>query len=226
MPNPTDALPSVKISKCVNSEQIYRIIDQNYSDEPLRSFSNGVKRTFSKSWCLNKLEVCFLVAEIDGREAGFLIGHSLGPRIWRAFAKEHLQHLVSIFYVLLRQRVKRKFRTEPQTTTHSISEDDLKLTNTNRPFPWQTSWGNGAILEFIMVYPEHRGQSIAPKLIQQFTKEMNLVGASYCEAHISPYNSASARAFIKSGWAVYRTKFGDIWASSPDQSNEKSDNNG
>ncbi len=210
-------MSSMQILRCQDVEKIFRILEYDYTDPPVKSFTRNTKKTLASSWCVKNPNVCFLLAEIDGKEAGFLFGHILGPRIWRIFASDNPRHAVSLALVWALQRINRFITVwrKPVATVRTLPKNEL--VRLNRPFPWGSTWGNGGIIEFVMVYPEFRGCSIAPVLIEAFESEMVRMGVPYVEAHVSEHNTASIRAFHKAGWATYRMKDGDIWASSPDQ---------
>ena len=155
-----------------------------------------------------------MVAEVDERVDGFLFGHCLGPQAWRRFSAEHPKHIVNLTYAWVLQRIRNVKLCWYKSSGPSRTPIELKLTELDYPFPWGLTWGNGGIIEYMMVYPEFRGKGVASRL---FNLEMTTMGVPYVEAHIAPHNSPSTRAFIKAGWSTYKTSSGDIWASNPDQ---------
>lgn len=209
----------IQISKCRDFDKIFSVLEQNYTDAPVKNFTKKTIKTLASSWCVANPKVCLLLAEVDERTVGFLFGHCLGPQVWRRFAAEHPKHIANLAYAWMLQRIRQVIQgcgwCKYSGPTHTPIE--LKLTKLDYPFPWESTWGNGGIIEYMMVNPEFRGRGIASRLIKLFSLEMTTMGVPYVEAHIAQHNTPSTRAFIKAGWSTYKTSSGDIWACNPDQ---------
>ena len=99
------------------------------------------------------------------------------------------------------QRIRKVIRDWCKPSEPSRTLIELKFTELDFPFPWGSTWGNGGIIEYMMVYPAFRGRGVASQLIKLFNLEMTTMGVPYVEAHIAQHNSPSTRAFIKAGWS-------------------------
>jgi GNAT superfamily N-acetyltransferase len=215
---------TVKIVKLDDASKIASIINQDYSDPPVCFFSPNVINILSSRFFIDNPDVFFLVAEVDDIYAGFVFGHCLGPRFWRIFATKNPKCFLNVAYIILLQRFKRSKFMKKNTRGDGLDLNKqnslISLPSSEGDFPWKTTWGNGGILEFIVVRPEFRGMNIAPQLISALDHSIRAKGILYTEAHISRFNNSSIQAFIKAGFSATRVASGDVWVSKPNQVEE------
>src|SRR5262249_46023271 len=143
----------------------------------------------------------------------FLFGHTLGPGLWRRFAREHwYRHLFALLWVAVMMRVLRPLRRRLRRRRGSPSADDpaaqvraLNLRQLNHPFRWSPHRPGLGCTELIFVRKDFRGQGVAPRLYQFLAEEMRYRGVRIIEGHIDAYNYASVRANLKCGWEIFQT---------------------
>lgn len=215
----TGAPPSITVQRCLDARVAARILRQDYYDDPMPYLTDGVIRTLARDWITGKKEVYLLTVEVDGNYAGFVFGHRLGPHFWRLFARRHARHLPALLRARLRIKLGNKMRGHPSPRLEQKVEDveaqvaALNIPTLPRPFSWSpASDGRTGILPLVFVRKDYRGHGLAQRLLKEFCERMFADGAQSVEAHIDPQNLSSVRAFLKSGWEVYRMSSNDFWA--------------
>ena len=210
---------AVSIRRCRDPEQIASILRRDYFDDPVPHLSHRVIATFARDWIAQKSEVYLLTAESDGTYAGFVFGHTLGPRFWRLFAKDHPEFLPSLASVALKMKFANKFKRGFAQLPASPKSDDLEsqikalaIPSLSRPFTFAAAGSATGNIPLVFVHPDHRGKGIAPILLTRISEEMFHDGARCVEAHIDLTNLPSVRAFLRAGFEVYRMTTNDFWA--------------
>jgi len=209
--------PSVVVRRSRDADVIARILDREYSDEPIRSFPAGLKRAFAAGWCATRDDVYFVTAEVDGRPAGFVCGHAMGDGFVKLFGRRNPKHLPALVLTFLRLRLGPKCPTPeaaavPADTSRVEAEfAALGIPNDARPFAWSRD-ERDARIALLFVGPEFRGHRLARRLLDATAEEMRASGVRAVEAHIDPYNISSVRAFLKSGYELRRMAGKDFFA--------------
>jgi GNAT superfamily N-acetyltransferase len=211
--------PSVSVLRCRDPELIADILRRDYFDDPFPHLSDRVIRTFARAWVAGRPEVYLLTAEAGGAYAGFVFGHTLGPRFWRLVAARDARLRPGLMWAALKMKAAAKLKPRaPRATTDAAVGDDLEsrleslgIPTLPRPFEWSPAGGVG-LIPLVFVHPERRGHGVAPRLLEGISEEMFRDGARSVEAHIDLHNLSSARAFLKAGFGVYRMATGDLWA--------------
>lgn len=214
-----DAL-RVTVSRCRDAEVIERVLRERYFDDPIRRFPAGLRRAFAASWCAKREEVYMVVAEVGGEEAGFVLGHTLGDELFRRFAREHPLHLPALAWTRLLMRLSpaapyAEAEGPSDAAGRAAVEEQyaaLAIPRSGRPFAWSPGDGRTGRISLLYVDPRFRGHSLARRMLDLIAEEMRAAGARGVEAHVNPYNIASVRAFMKSGYEVSRASGSDFFA--------------
>ena len=221
----SDSQPSrgerpVDIRRCRDPELIADILRRDYFDDPFPHLSDRMIRTFARQWVATRPDVYLLTAEADGAYAGFVFGHTLGPRFWRLVAGSDARLRPGLMWAALKMKAAAKFkRPAARSPTGGAAGDDLEsriaalgIPALSRPFEWASAGGGAGLIPLVFVHPGRRGYGVAPRLLERISEEMFGDGAPSVEAHIDLHNLSSARAFLKAGFEVYRMATGDLWA--------------
>ena len=87
---------------------IERILRADAFDAPIPYFSKSLLRSAVDDLLASSPDVYFLVAEVRGEYAGFVLTHLLGPTLWRKFARDQFaKHPFGIVWVTVRLKVVR-----------------------------------------------------------------------------------------------------------------------
>ncbi|MGI9067130.1 MAG: GNAT family N-acetyltransferase [Pyrinomonadaceae bacterium] len=217
---PNNCEGPVNISRCLDQELIATILRRDYFDDPVPHLSPRVIKTFARSWIASRSQVYLLTAEADGTYAGFVFGHTLGPRFWRRFATHHPNLLPPLVWASLKMKFAAKKKlSEAKTLPNPPAGDDLEseiaaleISTIPQPFAWAPEGSGAGLIPLLFVDPVHRGKGVASHLLNQLSDEMFRDGAKIVEAHIDLQNFSSVRAFLKAGFEVYRMATNDFWA--------------
>ena len=216
---PDQPVGQVNTYRCLDHELIVSILRRDYFDDPMPYLSEGVIQTLAREWIANRSQVYLLAAEADGEYAGFVFGHTLGPKFWRLFASSHPWVFPALALARLKMRLAPKIKLRPVQSQPNKERNDLEaqiaaleISTLSQPFAWAPEGSRTGILPLVFVHPEHRGKGVAPHLLKQIVEAMLRDGAKSVEAHINIDNLASVRAFLKAGFEVYRMATNDFWA--------------
>jgi predicted GNAT family acetyltransferase len=212
-------LHRITVQRCLDARAAAKIIRQDYYDEPMPYLTNGIIQTLARDWITGKKEVYLLTVEVDGNYAGFVFGHRLGPRFWRLVAQRHTRHLPALLWARVRLKLGNRMARHPSPVIEQKVEDvdaqvaALSIPALERPFSWSAAndYRTG-IIPLVFVHPDYRGHGLAQSLLKELVNRMFADGAESVEAHIDAQNLSSVRAFLKSGWEVYRMSSKDFWA--------------
>jgi GNAT superfamily N-acetyltransferase len=209
--------PSVVVRRSRDPEVIARVLEEEYFDDPIRSFPSGLKRAFAAEWCAARGDVYFVTAEVDGRPAGFVLGHAMGDQLVRLFGRSKPRHLPALVLTYLRLRLapggpSSEAAVVPEDTARVDAEfAALGIPEDARPFAWSAD-ARAARIALLSVNRAYRGHSLARRLLDCVADEMAADGLDAVEAHIEPYNLSSVRAFLKSGYELRRMAGKDFFA--------------
>ena len=195
----------VTVSRCSSEDRGASILQQDYSDAPVRFFPRGVLRTLARAWRVPLPDVAFLVAEVDGDYAGFVLAQARGRRFWSSIVREYPRHLPAFITAWVRTRVGAGAGVNRRSGT------PVTVPAVARPFAWSDGHGVAAV-EFVYVRPECRGAGVARALLAEAERAMRVAGARLFEAHIDADNYSSVKAFLGSGWEVSQMSGGDFRA--------------
>jgi len=216
---PNNTTGGVNICRCLDHELIASILRRDYFDDPIPYLSEVVIQTLARKWIAKRSQVYLLTAEADDAYAGFVFGHTLGPRFWRLFASSHPNLFPALAWARLKMRFAQKIQLSAAQLPPNKERNDLeaqiaalKISTLNQPFAWAAEGSGTGIIPLVFVHPDQRGKGVAPHLLNQIAEEMFRGGAKSVEAHIDLNNLPSVRAFLKAGFEVYRMGTNDFWA--------------
>lgn len=208
------------VRRCHDPATIERILREDAIDEPILSFTPSLLKRAVNDLLAPSPQVFFVTVDWDERPAGFVFGHTLGPMMWRRFARKYFtRHPAAIAYVVWRLRVTRparhwlKRRTARRQSTGAKAAQPLTVPRVDRPFSWSSSESGAGQVDQLFVRSEFRGLGLAPMLLHGIVDAMARDGVSLIEAHVDPGNFASLRAFLKAGWDAYETAGHDFYVS-------------
>lgn len=208
----------VSARRCREPELIERILREDYFDEPVRSFPAAARRAFARAWCATRAEIHFVVSEVGGEYAGFVLGHTLGDRLVKDFARAYPRHLPALVWTKLRPS-RRDARSEAAGPADEggrakveAEVEALGIRRVGRPFAWAPADGRAGRISLLLVGKNFRGHGLAPLMLERLDVEMRAAGVRLVEAHIDPYNLPSVRAFMKSGYEITRMADKDFLA--------------
>ncbi len=208
---------SLTVLRCHDTAAVCSLLLNEYYDAPVCYFPSRLLRAAGK-WLANSKQVYFMVGVVSGKRAGYVLGHTLGPRLWRIFAIRHIHLFPYTVAALLRQRALRNPSYPSSRLTHArpLSSpkrcDELALPRVETPFAWSAPELGVGYIEMVYVAEAFRGQGIAPQLLRATAGEMRQDGIRRVEAHIDSGNYASVRAFLMAGWSVIQTSTEDYVA--------------
>jgi GNAT superfamily N-acetyltransferase len=185
---------------------------------PFDCFSSALFRTAVRDFLGTARDVYFIVAEWRGDYAGFALGHTLGPWMWRHFAKSYfIRHPLGMAWLVLRLKVIRPIResvgakrTSSIETPNLSSASDSIVRPLNRPFAWTYDHSNRGQVDQLFVREAYRGKGIASEILKHLVGEMAPGGVRLIEAHVDSTNLASLHAFQRAGWDAFRASEGDF----------------
>jgi GNAT superfamily N-acetyltransferase len=188
----------VRIVDGFSEKRFLEYLRMNYEDRPLVDLPGFVLSRMLKKWAARD-DVIFKVSLIKGEPVGFIFGQAVGAKPWRTLLFD-LVGAPAAALILVKERFGRAV---------SSSEDVREPT----PFPIydekraivSRGWlkGEAANVEFVFVERSARGKGVALKLIRAFSDTVRQTGVAATHAYIARHNSASARAFQKSGWSIF-----------------------
>jgi GNAT superfamily N-acetyltransferase len=213
----TSAPARVSARRCREPELIERVLREDYFDEPVRSMRAAARRAFARSWCAAREEVYFVIAEVSGEYAGFVLAHTLGDQLFKGFARAHPRHLPALAWAKLRPaRGPRSEAAGPADEAGRAKVDAevlaLGIGRAGRTFAWAPADGRSGRVSLLFVGNRFRGHGLAPLMLERLSEEMRASGARLVEAHVDPYNLPSVRAFMKSGYEIERMADKDFLA--------------
>ena len=200
---------------------IERILLSDSFDAPIPYFPRRFLRSAVRDLLAPSSDVYFIVAELDGEYAGFVLAHTLGPTIWRKFARTQVwRHPLAIAWLMARLKtrplgwtLRRWLRRRPAPVALAQPPATLVpgVVEMDRPFAWSPERPDIGQLDQFFVPLRFRGLGLAPQLLRQTMKEMAVGGVSMIEAHVDETNEASLRAFLSAGWEAFRASGGDFY---------------
>jgi GNAT superfamily N-acetyltransferase len=210
-------LPSVVVRRSHDPAELTRVFEEEYFDDPIRSFPSGLKRAFAAEWCVTSPDIYFVTAKVDGRPAGFVFGHAMGNGLVKLFGRRNPRHLPALVRTYLRMRFapggySGEAAAVPADTGHvDAAFAALGIPADQRPFAWSDA-ARAARIALLSVNNAYRGHGLARLLLDRAAEEMAAHGIDTVEAHIDPYNLSSVRAFLKSGYEMRRMAGKDFLA--------------
>ena len=217
----------VSVHRSHDPATIERILAADGFDEPFPSFTRRLLRHAVRTLLAPAPRIYFIVAEVNGQYAGFAFGHTLGPGLWRQFAREHLtRYPLALAYVVVRLKVvrpatRRLHRIVGRLRSAAPAAEEpggSQVETMSAPFAWSSERPNTGQVDLFFVRPECRGVGVGPRVLRCMTDEMAADGVTLIEAHADPGNMASVRAFLKAGFEGYRATGGDFylcWGATP-----------
>jgi GNAT superfamily N-acetyltransferase len=224
-PNPSASpiLGDIQLRRCRNPRLIERLLSEDYFDAPICYFPRSLIRTLARGWFAKSAEIYLITAEVQGQCAGFLFGHTLGPGLWRQFAREHWRrHFLALLWVAvsvrvlrpLRNRLRRR-RVSPSAASPAAQVRALNLPQLDHPFRWSPHRPGLGWTELVFVRERFRGHGVAPLLYRFLADEMRCRGIRVIEGHIDAHNYASVRANLKCGWEIFQTTANGLYKRYP-----------
>jgi GNAT superfamily N-acetyltransferase len=209
----SSTVADIQLRRCRNPALIEHLLSEHYFDAPICYFPRSLIRTLARGWFATSAEIYLITAEMQGQCAGFLFGHTLGPGLWRRFAREQWRrHFFALLWVAVTMRVLRPLRkrlrprcASPLAHGPAAQVRALDLPQLDHPFRWSPHRPDLGCTELIFVREEFRGHGLAPRLYRFLAEEMRCRGVRIIEGHIDAYNYASVRANLKSGWEIFQT---------------------
>lgn len=202
-------------------DAIERILKRDAFDAPIPYFPPSFLKCAVTELLAPSPDVYFVAAELNGEYAGFAFAHTLGPRLWRKFARSQLtRHPLAVAWILFRLRVLRPLewrlnrltrRASPAAANVGVPDRGLDVPKHPGPFTWSPERPDLGMLDQLFVAPGFRGVGIAPGLLRCVESEMAARQVTLVEAHVDSWNVASLRAFLKAGWEAYETSGRDYY---------------
>lgn len=205
----------VDVSRSDDPKLIETILRRDYFDPPVRDFPRAVVRTLSHEWIPSSPFVYVYVATAQDQYVGFIFAHTRGPALWREFARRYItRHPLGLGLTWWRMRVQSRLARRHSRAAARRDEQTplLPLVETGSAFRWTPATGQVGYVDLVFVSPQARGHDCARQLLTAATTGMTQDGVKLVEAHIDAMNYASMRAFSKSGWELFRTRDGDVYA--------------
>jgi hypothetical protein len=204
---------------------IERVLRKHALGSLIPAFPRRFLRSAVRELVATSPRVYFVVAELDGIVCGFALAQTIGPTMWRRFARANLlRHPFAIAWIVLRHKIftpiagqLRRSRTVDRSriTAGRISQE-LDIPRVDRPFSW-TSWAGNrpdvGQVDALFVCDSCRGRRVASGLLRFVQKEMTSSGVTLIEAHVDGTNIASLRAFRSAGWDACETAGGEFYVS-------------
>jgi GNAT superfamily N-acetyltransferase len=217
-------MAEVSFRRTHDAALIERTLRRDAFDAPIPYLTPGLLRVAVRSLLAPSPDVYFVVAEVDGAYAGFVLAHTLGPRFWRRFAREQLAaHPIAMARTVVSLKFRpllaelRRLRPKSSTPTGGATPPSPTvglpdgIVTLDRPFGWSDPRPDIGQLDQFFVVPDYRGRGVAAGLLRTTTAEMERSQVSMVEAHVDADNVPSLRAFIRAGWTAYRMAGGDFY---------------
>jgi GNAT superfamily N-acetyltransferase len=222
----TDAPPRGPVARRTRApEEIERILRQDAIDAPTPYFSPRLLRTAVRDLLAPSPDVFFITAEVQGRYAGFVFSHALGPGMWRDFARRHVfRHPVALGMLMVRLHLlvplRRKLARRRGTPVGDRTSERTKgvpvsVPKSDKLFAWTRGTGRVGQVDMLFVRDDCRGLGVAPAMLHCAIREMARRDVTLAEAHVDPGNYSSVRAFLKAGWTGIEMSDGDFYVSTP-----------
>ena len=192
------------------------ILSRDYADAPLSFAPSPLIAVYAKQW-RRRDDVYFTRIDVDGRYGGFVFGHALGAQPWRRLLAAPFWTAPAMAAIYARMKLGAPSVAPPvaQSAAQSGTGAGAEAGAHENQDPVAPIWSEEAIpaerlatpfamLEFFYAAPEFRGCGVGGRLIAAFEAAAAANGRDRLRAHISPWNIASVRAFLRAGWAVHR----------------------
>ncbi len=209
------AVDAFRCQLCRDPGLIETILTDDYFDAPVCYFPTALIRTAAQDWFCATPGIYLVTAEADGHYAGFVFGHTLGPGLWRQFARRQVQrHFGALSWVWFQTQVWQPLRgrfakwTRPAEIREPAPLWVEDLPRLRRPFQWSPPRPGLGYVDLLFVRPAFRGRGLAPRLLQRLGHEMRNRGVEAIESHVDAANYVSLTAFRKAGWQAFRTTDG------------------
>src|SRR5690348_13607638 len=112
-------MSAIEVRRIRDAEYIERVLRQDAFDEPIPFFPPRLLRHAVRDFLAPDERAYFVVAEVDGRYAGFVFAHALGVGLWRGFARNAIgRYPLAVATVVLRLMLRRA-RTRLQVRKRS-----------------------------------------------------------------------------------------------------------
>ena len=201
-----------------DDKKILEIFKRDYFDAPICYFPDPLLKALAK-WICKSDQLFLVIAEVDGKYAGFSFGHTLGANsIWKRFARAHFWHFPGLFLVWVRIHflpwVRNCIFGKPRGMKNSENLDKLhkmNLPRLDRPFAWSPDDPKIGCAELTIILDEYRGLGLGPQLVNKLFKEISDRGAYLVETHVDSDNYAAVRYLLKAGWEAFETTGGDFY---------------
>lgn len=206
------------VQRCRDSKLIERLLLRDYYGSPVCYFPPSLCRC-AAAWLAGLDEAFFLTAVVDGECGGHVFAHTLGPRLWRAFARAHLHMALPLALAVARIRCPWLRLGKRRDTSHALPLSDpgrvsqLELRRIPHAFAWTPPDSVTGYIEMLSVAPGFRGRGIAGRLLQGAVEEMRRCGVRRAEAHVDVTNYASVHAFLDAGFTAVITSSNEIYVS-------------
>ena len=180
-----------------------RFLAEHFPDRPLSLLPRPVVVALGRRWARRR-DVFYLLAEADGRPAGFVFAQAVGERPWRSLLKDW-RALPFLPFILAAQRFGRLPQGASQAEQARSDEAALPPLDgvaADLADGWRRR--TAANVEFIYVSPDMRGRRVGALLLDALARRLAEAGLTRCYAYIAHGNDASRGLFTKAGFAVYR----------------------
>jgi ribosomal protein S18 acetylase RimI-like enzyme len=200
----------VVIDRSRDPNLIEQFLTKDYFDFPICLFSKRLCSAAAR-WMSKSESVFFITATESGHRAGFVFANTLGKRLWRCFAREHLWLLPDLLWAFGKSRLPRKWTFPGARFAHAVPQGAsekvarLDLPTTEAAFAWSKPDSRTGYVELLFVSAEFRGHNVGSRMLDALRREMSQQGIRRIEAHIDHANYASIRAFSKANWIVAKT---------------------
>jgi len=208
--------------RCHDPIVIEQILRSDAFDAPIPYFPRSFLRRSVRDLLAPSRDVYFVIAELHGEYAGFTLGHTLGPTLWRKFARAQLaRHPFAIGWIVFRLKALRPLQWKLGgwlRRTRSLAADVspnltgiLTVPKIDRPFAWSAERPDIGQVDQLFVRSRFRGLGLAPQLLRHLTAEMARQKVTLIEAHVDADNYSSLRAFLKAGYEAFQATGGDFY---------------
>jgi GNAT superfamily N-acetyltransferase len=207
---------TIQVQRCRDPRRIARILSEDYFDDPVRRFPARLIRAIAQEWFATSEQIVLMTVQVDQEYAGFVFAHTIGPTLWRQWAREQFpRHALTLASVWLRCRLSPamtgwRARRQPAATQNDhMPEWAARLPRLGKAFGWRVDGANTGYLDLLLVREPFRGRNLAPRMLRGLSQEMANQGVTLIESHVDPRNYASLRAFMKAGWEPFRAERND-----------------
>ena len=200
---------------------IERILREDSFDAPIPYFPPAFLRRAVRDLLASSPAVYFVVAEVNGVYAGFVLAHTLGPTIWRKFARSQLwRHPIAIMWIAIRLKTRpllwtlrrrQRLRSVQRVRSADVANTPPAVKQLDGPFEWSPEHPDIAQVDQFFVRAPFRGLGLAARLLRCAMCEMATNNVALVEAHVDETNEPSLRAFLRAGWEAFSTRGGDFY---------------